>query len=111
MEENLKKTGFLFGGNAVFIEELYKQYLENPASVDQTWQEFFAGVKDSNQLLNKSTAKVIIKTAATEESKTSENPTSTPNNFNVGAMIKNYRKYAHYLAKLDPLGLEVTKTK
>ncbi|WP_341788327.1 2-oxoglutarate dehydrogenase E1 component [Rickettsia endosymbiont of Lasioglossum villosulum] len=111
MEENLKKTGFLFGGNAVFIEELYKQYLENPASVDQTWQEFFVGVKDSNQLLNKSTAKIILKAVAAEESKTSENPTSTPNNFNVGAMIKNYRKYAHYLAKLDPLGLEVTKTK
>lgn len=111
MEENLKKTGFLFGGNAVFIEELYKQYLENPASVDQTWQEFFSSVKDSNQLLNKSTAKIILKAAATEESKTSENPVSTTNNFNVGAMIKNYRKYAHYLAKLDPLGLEVTKTK
>ncbi|MGI4753243.1 MAG: 2-oxoglutarate dehydrogenase E1 component [Janthinobacterium lividum] len=111
MEENLKKTGFLFGGNAVFIEELYKQYLENPASVDQTWQEFFSSVKDSNQLLNKSTAKIILKAAAAEESKTSENPVSTTNNFNVGAMIKNYRKYAHYLAKLDPLGLELTKTK
>ncbi|MCZ6896662.1 MAG: palindromic element RPE1 domain-containing protein, partial [Rickettsia endosymbiont of Ixodes ricinus] len=60
MEEYLKKTGYLFGGNAVFVEELYRQYLTNPASVDQTWQGFFAEIKDNNTLLNKSTAKVII---------------------------------------------------
>ena len=60
MEEYLKKTGYLFGGNAVFVEELYRQYLANPASVDQTWQKFFADIKDNNKLLNKSTAKVII---------------------------------------------------
>ena len=60
MEEDLKKTGYLFGGNAVFVEELYRQYLANPASVDQTWQEFFAGIKDNSAVLNKSTAKIII---------------------------------------------------
>jgi len=111
MAEDFKKTGYLFGGNAVFIEELYRQYLINPNSVDQTWQEFFAQVKDSNELgINKSTAKVILKTESAEP-KILENSASNTNNFNVGAMIKNYRKYAHYLANLDPLGLEVRKTK
>lgn len=111
MEEDFKKTSFLFGGNAVFIEELYRQYLANPASVDQTWQEFFREVKDNNEsLANKSTAKVILKTELIE-SKISENPASTTNKFNIGAMIKDYRKYGHYLANLDPLGLEIRKTK
>ncbi|MCC8467315.1 MAG: 2-oxoglutarate dehydrogenase E1 component, partial [Rickettsia endosymbiont of Eriopis connexa] len=110
MEEYLKKTGYLFGGNAVFVEELYRQYLANPNSVDQTWQEFFTEIKDNNTLLNNSTAKVILKTEPAKP-EVSENPASTTNKFNVGAMIKNYRKYAHYLVKLDPLGLEITKTK
>jgi len=40
------QTSFLFGGNAGFIEELYAQYQENPASVSQDWQDFFANLKD-----------------------------------------------------------------
>ncbi|MCC8369058.1 MAG: 2-oxoglutarate dehydrogenase E1 component [Rickettsia endosymbiont of Oxypoda opaca] len=112
MDEYFKQTGFLFGGNAVFIEELYRQYLANPSSVDQTWQVFFAQIKDNNKDagINKTTAKVILKTESTE-SQISEKTASVTNKFNVGAMIKNYRKYAHYCAELDPLKLETIKTK
>ena len=31
---------FLHGGNAVFIAELYEQYLCDPASVDESWTGF-----------------------------------------------------------------------
>ena len=34
-------TSFLYGANAAYIEELYAQYQENPASVDAEWQDFF----------------------------------------------------------------------
>ncbi|MCY1707029.1 2-oxoglutarate dehydrogenase E1 component [Pannonibacter sp. SL95] len=39
-------TSFLYGANAAYIEELYAQYQENPASVDAEWQDFFAGLQD-----------------------------------------------------------------
>jgi len=39
-------TSFLYGGNAGYIEELYAQYQENPASVDEEWRSFFGALKD-----------------------------------------------------------------
>ena len=32
---------YLFGGNAPYVEELYENYLSNPASVPETWREYF----------------------------------------------------------------------
>ena len=40
------KTSFLYGGNAAFLEQLYAQYQDNPASVDTEWHEFFADLGD-----------------------------------------------------------------
>src|SRR5262245_30645924 len=37
----LDATSFLFGANAQFIEGLYAQYLDDPASVDSAWRAFF----------------------------------------------------------------------
>jgi len=40
-----EKTSFLQGSNSSFIKELYLQYLNNPATVPQSWREFFDGLK------------------------------------------------------------------
>ena len=32
---------YLFGSNAVFIEELYEHYKSNPGSVHASWRELF----------------------------------------------------------------------
>ena len=42
-----EQTSFLYGGNAQFIEQLYARYLEDPASVDQHWRQFFASLDDN----------------------------------------------------------------
>jgi 2-oxoglutarate dehydrogenase E1 component len=39
----IAQTGFLYGANAAFIEQQLALYLENPASVDESWRAFFAG--------------------------------------------------------------------
>jgi len=39
-------TSFLYGGNADYIEELYAQWQEKPASVGEEWREFFSSLKD-----------------------------------------------------------------
>ena len=52
VSKNFEQTGFLFGANSVFIEELYQQCLNDPSSVDQSWVEFFSQqfllIKDIN---------------------------------------------------------------
>ena len=42
-----EQTSFLYGGNAQFIEGLYAKYLENPASVDIHWRQFFASLNEN----------------------------------------------------------------
>jgi 2-oxoglutarate dehydrogenase E1 component len=39
-------TSFLYGGNAGYIEELYAQWQEEPASVGDEWRDFFSALKD-----------------------------------------------------------------
>ncbi|NJM29568.1 MAG: hypothetical protein HC855_05215 [Rhizobiales bacterium] len=41
-----EQSSFLYGGNAQFIEQLYAEYLDNPAAVDPHWRQFFAGLDD-----------------------------------------------------------------
>jgi 2-oxoglutarate dehydrogenase E1 component len=41
MMKELMSNSYLFGGNAPFVEELYEQYLGNPASVPDGWREYF----------------------------------------------------------------------
>jgi len=41
MMTQLFATSHLFGGNAPFVEELYENYLDNPASVPAEWRDYF----------------------------------------------------------------------
>ncbi|MEM7620875.1 MAG: 2-oxoglutarate dehydrogenase E1 component [Pseudomonadota bacterium] len=47
LNDLLARTSFLHGTNAGYIEELYAQYQDDPASVDTQWQEFFSYLKDN----------------------------------------------------------------
>src|SRR4051812_23380644 len=40
------QSSFLFGSNATFIAELYARYLEDPQSVDPSWNSFFTELND-----------------------------------------------------------------
>ncbi|MGF7158487.1 2-oxoglutarate dehydrogenase E1 component [Rhodoligotrophos appendicifer] len=42
----LRRTSFLTGGNAEFIEHLYSRFQSDPNSVDAEWQSFFADLED-----------------------------------------------------------------
>ncbi|MEN0041686.1 MAG: 2-oxoglutarate dehydrogenase E1 component, partial [Pseudomonadota bacterium] len=44
--EAFANSSFLFGGNAGYIEELYAQWQDDPASVNADWQEFFVNLGD-----------------------------------------------------------------
>ncbi len=41
MMKQMLSNSYLFGANAPFIEELYEEYLANPASVEAAWRDYF----------------------------------------------------------------------
>jgi 2-oxoglutarate dehydrogenase E1 component len=41
MMQERRSTSYLFGSNAPFVEELYESYLADPASVSDSWREYF----------------------------------------------------------------------
>jgi 2-oxoglutarate dehydrogenase E1 component len=41
-----QKTSFLSGTNSSYIEKLYAKYVENPASIPDSWRQFFEGLSD-----------------------------------------------------------------
>jgi len=128
-------TSFLEGSNSSYIEELYDKYAKDPNSIQESWREFFSGLSESKQLIEK------------EASGASWKPTNLKNNQNgdldhyekllpeinvlelknkivedkqfdsVSAevatkdsvraimMIRAYRIRGHLIADLDPLGL------
>ncbi len=115
MSSDFEQTGFLFGSNSVFIEELYQKYLEDPSSIDPSWVEFF---KDQvNFTPMKSTSRIIIKDEPKSDKLVSDKAKSvvtgstlSENSLRAKFMIMGYREHGHQLANLDPLGLEVKKT-
>lgn len=102
------KTDFLFGANAVFIEELYQQYLKSPSSVDSSWHQYFATIQGQS----KSEASWGIKTKIILPPEQKAKPPSvTESNsdqsyFKAKFLIEAYRERGHFFTTLDPLGLE-----
>ena len=47
------KSSFLYGGNAAYVEQLYDDYRRDPGKVDQSWRDFFEGLKDDRALVEK----------------------------------------------------------
>ncbi|MDH3580771.1 MAG: 2-oxoglutarate dehydrogenase E1 component [Hyphomicrobiales bacterium] len=47
LNEAFSRTSFLHGANAEYIEDLYARYQDNPDSVGEQWQTFFAELKDT----------------------------------------------------------------
>ena len=47
------ETSFLFGGNAVYLEQMAAKYAEDPSSVPQSWRAFFEEVGDDRDAQQK----------------------------------------------------------
>src|SRR5687767_13659631 len=51
MDVSATSTGADFGTNSWLVEEMYEQFRNDPASVGEAWQEFFADYKSTNPAL------------------------------------------------------------
>ena len=38
------KTSFLHGANAVYIEQMFERFQNNPADIPDDWRTFFSGI-------------------------------------------------------------------
>lgn len=98
-------SSYLSGGSMAYVDSLYEDYLANPDSVSTEWQAVFDALPKANGnaqevahrdirehfLLNANKKKQAI-VASTDSQE-----------FQVAALINDYRSLGHHAAKLDPL--------
>lgn len=113
---NLKNTSYLFGSNAVFIEELYNRFIQDPSQVDEHWQAYFKNLNDNSQDIKNAvkgaswqpyTNRVI---GVAEKVQLSAKPQTASNEdlancLKASSLISAFRTYGHMGVNLDPLGL------
>lgn len=121
-----RDSSYLFGANAFFIEELYKQYLANPNSVDKNWQEYFEGIAEDASAAGralqgaswKPRANAVIGVTSREEVAASAKPATdakvandqnTELSVKAASLVNAYRTHGHTNVQLDPLGLVVPR--
>jgi 2-oxoglutarate dehydrogenase E1 component len=126
MAEKLKNTSYLFGSNAIFIEEMYGKYVQDPASVDKSWQQFFENFGDEVQEVVKATTgtswapnkarivgykdpsePVAKGIPANDVAKATNVTQACTDSIKALMLIRAYKVRGHLLADLDPLKITV----
>ncbi len=109
---------YLFGSNAIFIEELYDQYKNNPSSVDESWRELFqqasggtenpSWVKSKNKIIGGADPDALpVKKPANQNIEPNTAQSAGVDSIRALMLIRAYRERGHTNANLDPLGLAV----
>ncbi len=97
---------YVFNAHPSYIESLYKQYQDNPESVEDGWRTFFAGFEFSEQD-TKSTANGTSNGATNGIHNGKTTPTIGSNDrkkeFGVMSIIHGYRNRGHLLSKTNPI--------
>ncbi len=109
-----QNSSSFYGSNASFIEELYERFLDNPESIDPSWQKQFQAlaikhnyeiahspiVERFAQLAQKSQGRLAKLQGFTEESVKKQSA--------VARLINHYRVRGHQIAQNNPLGKTTT---
>jgi 2-oxoglutarate dehydrogenase E1 component len=126
MANQVDITTLLNGSNAGFIADLYQRYLQDPASVDPSWQNLFAELRDEPTTVTAElrgaswTPKKSALANGDAAAKTNGHANGTAgetvsleqvraatlDSVRALMLIRAYRIRGHLAAKLDPLGLE-----
>jgi len=115
MSESLQareSTTPLSGGNAPYVEALYEQYLKDPASVPQAWQDYFRALQSGARETARGPIEAELlarahapRRVAAESTGSGLDPAAAEKQAAVIRLIEAYRGRGHQHAKLDPLGL------
>ena len=123
-EKNItfKKTSFLSGINAEFINQFYSDYLQDPNSLPDGWRKFFDGLSEDEKLIlndlngpSWSPEKKVIKHNILQDKQKNEinsnlnlDSTKEASKDSVRAimLIRAYRIRGHLISNLDPLSIQ-----
>ncbi|NMG44011.1 2-oxoglutarate dehydrogenase E1 component [Aromatoleum toluvorans] len=108
MTTQKKATSHLFGSNAPFIEELYENYLSDPASVSESWREYFDKLQAQSGAALRDVAHGPVIAAFAEMAKRGPVRTVAPEGddkrqVSTLQLINAYRFLGNRWANLDPL--------
>ena len=119
-----KKTSFLAGNNAEFINEFYADYLSDPSSLPEGWRKFFDGLSDDERLvydnlkgpswspekkIKKRNIKFNIDQEIEDNSKDLNSKSvkqASKDSVRAIMLIRAYRIRGHLIANLDPLSIQ-----
>lgn len=128
--QEFEQFSYLFGANSAFVEELYRQYIDNPASVDSQWKVLFDSLQDDpssivklregaswspkqTRVIGTSAPAEDASGAAVQASRKGSGKGATAEEIRAAAedsirallLVRAYRVRGHLHAKLDPLGM------
>ena len=101
-------NSFLTANNAAQIISIYKDFVKNPSSVDQSWHNFFNELAPDELAILADYEKLdwSKKARSSDFSQTSLNQ-AIADSLRLVMMIRAYREIGHLIADLDPLNLTV----
>ena len=135
LNQLLNETAFLYGGNGVFVENLYAMWAKDPASVEPSWRAFFTALREQADVVTRAAQRpswtpvqvpgprpdwlsaidgmwpaVEAKLGAkiVERAPGASEAAvraATLDSLRAIMMIRAYRMRGHFAANLDPLGL------
>ena len=117
MDETTLDPTILSGLNSTYIADLYEKWLNDPRSIDDDWNNWFADLKSNGSLndiptwargkpysFEKPKAEKIQKSLSNEQIRQ-----ASIDSLRAVMMIRDYRARGHLEAKTDPLNLEKVK--
>jgi 2-oxoglutarate dehydrogenase E1 component len=112
MNHEISNSSFLNSENALYIAGQFKIYIQNPANVSKSWQDFFQRLNDDHKsvLLDLSRGSKYSKPKNTTVfSTTTADTKDVELSLKAAAIADAYRRWGHYSANLDPLKLSPPK--
>ena len=101
-----KNDQHIYGVNADHIEYLHQQYLKDPTSVSQSWQQYFnelSASEDSRLYERHENARVTLRSNSPEKTSTDAEGDYQEKQRAVLRMVRAYRRLGHRQADIDPL--------
>jgi 2-oxoglutarate dehydrogenase E1 component len=106
--EQLQQSSQLSAGNAAFVEDLYEQFLANPASVAAVWRSYFEQLRGADGHDVPHSPVVAQLARAARESRAvivCGDEETAHKQGGVRKLVTAFRSRGHLQARLDPLGL------
>ena len=107
MLKQMISNSYLFGGNMPFVEEMYENYINNPASVPDNWRSYFDSLQnlpgDGPDVAHSPIIASFAERAKEGASRAAVSTVSDGRQIKVLQMITAYRFLGNRWAQLDPL--------